>query len=158
MAGPACAYLSAQGDQPHSPDLLASPLQRAVSAGLMLLHVKGRKSGRVYVVPVGRHVCEGQLVASAGGAWRRYVVGGADLEVTLEGRRRPAYGELIDDPGAVAETFEALKRMGPRRASRLGLRTERPSDADNRPNCGRHWSTATSCACLCAILAEPAGR
>lgn len=103
--------------------LLRSPLHRVVSTGLMLLHVKGRKSGRVYVVPVGRHVYEGQLVASAGGAWRRNLVGGADLEVTLEGRRRPAYGELIDDPGAVAEIFEGLlAQMGPKRANRLGLK------------------------------------
>lgn len=103
--------------------LLASPLHGAVSNGLMLLHVIGRKSGRVYVVPVGRHVYQGQLVASAGGAWRRNLAGGAELEVTLDGRRRPAYGELIDDPGAVAEIFESLlAQVGHRRANRLGLK------------------------------------
>jgi len=89
----------------------------------MLLHVTGRKSGRVYVIPVGRHYHEGQLVASAGGAWRRNVAGGADLEVTLDGRRRRAHGELLDDPQVVAKIFgDLLVGVGLRRAIRLGLK------------------------------------
>ncbi|WP_161965163.1 hypothetical protein [Ornithinimicrobium cerasi] len=103
--------------------ILRSPLHRAASTGLMLLHVKGRKSGRVYVVPVGRHVYQGQLVALAGGTWRRNLAGGADLEVTLDGHRRPAHGELIEDPREVAEIFEdLLAQIGPKRANRLGLK------------------------------------
>lgn len=103
--------------------VLRSPLHRAVSKDLMLLHVRGRKSGRVYVVPVGRHEHEGQLVASAAGAWRRNLAGGADLEVTLGGQRRPAHGELVDDPQQVAEIFsDLLAKVGLKRASQLGLK------------------------------------
>jgi hypothetical protein len=99
----------------------------------MLLHVTGRRTGRVYVVPVGRHDHHGQLVASAGGAWRRNLAGGAALEVTLDGRRRRAHGELIDDPLMVAEIFgDLLKDLGPRRAVRLGLKV----NVDRAPTTG----------------------
>ncbi|MBK8468323.1 MAG: nitroreductase family deazaflavin-dependent oxidoreductase [Actinomycetales bacterium] len=103
--------------------ILRSPLHRAVSGGLMLLHVTGRKSGRVYDVPVGRHEYNGQLVTSAGGAWRRNLAGGADLEVTLDGRRRRARGELVEDPHEVAQIFSyLLAKVGLKRANTLGLR------------------------------------
>lgn len=99
----------------------------------MLLHVTGRKSGRVYVVPVGRHELHGQLVVSAGGTWRSNFVGGADLELTLDGRRRRAHGELIDDPQEVAETFsDLLAQIGLRGATMLGLKlnVKRPPTTD----------------------------
>lgn len=103
--------------------VLQSRMHRAVGGGLMLLHVTGRKSGRVYDVPVGRHEYHGQLVASAGGGWRRNLAGGADLEVTLDGRRRRAHGELVEDPREVAEIFsDLLAQVGLKRVNTLGLR------------------------------------
>lgn len=102
--------------------VLGSPLHRAFSRDLMLLHVTGRTSGRVYVVPVGRHEHHGQLLVSAGGSWRQNLRNGADLEVTLDGRRLRAHGELVDDPQEVAEIFgDLLKDLGLSRANRLGL-------------------------------------
>jgi F420H(2)-dependent quinone reductase len=103
--------------------VLQSRLHRALSRDLMLLHVTGRKSGRVYVFPVGRYELDGQLVASAGGAWRRNLVGGGDLELTLNGRRRRAHGDLVDDPHEVAEIFsDLLAQLGLKRANRMGLK------------------------------------
>lgn len=103
--------------------VLRSPAHRAFSKNLMLLHVTGRRTGHVYVVPVGRHEHEGQLVASAGGGWRRNLKGGADCDVTLDGQRRHARGLLVDDPEEVAVIFsDLLAAMGRDRANRLGLR------------------------------------
>ena len=103
--------------------VLRSPLHRALSRDLMLLHVTGRTSGRVYDVPVGRHEHHGQLVASAGGSWRRNLRHGANLEVTVDGRRLRAYGELVEDPHEVAQIFsDLLNGLGRKRANRLGLR------------------------------------
>ena len=103
--------------------VLQSPLHRALSSGLMLLHVRGRKSGRVYVFPVGRYELDGQLVASAGGAWRRNLAGGAKLEVTLDGRRHHAHGDLVDDPHEIAVIFSGLlAQLGLKRANRLALK------------------------------------
>lgn len=58
----------------------------------MILHVSGRKSGRIYDIVVGRHVIDGQLMAHAGGPWRVNLRGGADLTVTLDGRQQAARG------------------------------------------------------------------
>ena len=103
--------------------VLQSPLHRALSRNLMLLHVTGRRSGCVYVFPVGRYEHDGQLVASAGGAWRRNLAGGANLGVTLDGRRHSAHGELVDDPYEVAEIFsDLLAQLGLKRANRVGLK------------------------------------
>jgi len=103
--------------------LMRSPLHGALDKGLLLLHVRGRTSGRVYVVPVGRHELRGQLLVSAGGGWRRNLKGGAELEVTIDGRRVPAHGVLVEDPQEVAEVFrDLLDQEGLNRANRLGLR------------------------------------
>ena len=102
--------------------ILQSRLHRALSGNLMLLHVTGRKSGRVYLIPVGRYQHNGQLIASAGGQWRRNLAGGGDLDVTLDGRRRHAHGDLVDDPLEVTQIFsELLAQLGLKRANRLAL-------------------------------------
>jgi hypothetical protein len=66
----------------------------------MLWHLTGTRSGRVHVVPVGRHEHHGQL-----GSPEAQPRGGAALELTIDGRRRRAEGELVDDPEVVAEIF-----------------------------------------------------
>lgn len=103
--------------------VLSSPLHRIASGGLMVLHVRGRRTGRVYDVPVGRHELDGRLVTFGGGAWRVNLRGGADLEVTLDGRRRRAHAVLEEDPDRVAELFlRLLQGVGPKRANRVGLK------------------------------------
>ena len=103
--------------------LLSSPLHGIASKGLLVLHVTGRRTGRVYDVPVGRHELDGQLMTYGGGAWRANLRGGADLEVTVDGRRRRAYAVLEEDPDHVAEVFDRLlKKLGPKRANRVALK------------------------------------
>ena len=103
--------------------VLRSPAHRAFSKDLMLLHVRGRRTGREYVVPVGRHEHHGELVASAAGGWKRNLKNGADCDVTLDGRRRHAHGVLVDDPHEVAVIFsDLLAAMGRDHANRLGLK------------------------------------
>ena len=46
--------------------LLRSPLHRLASKNLMLLTVTGRKSGRTYTLPVGRHARSCCLLAATG--------------------------------------------------------------------------------------------
>lgn len=102
--------------------VLQSRLHPVLSKQLMLLHVRGRRSGRVYVVPVGRHQLRGLLVASAGGRWKRNLAGGGQLKVTLDGRRLTARGELVEDSHEVAEIFgDLLAGLGLKRARMLGL-------------------------------------
>jgi hypothetical protein len=113
--------------------VLASPLHGIASKGLLVLHVRGRRTGKVYDVPVGRHELDGQLLTYGGGRWRFNLRGGADLEVTIDGRRRQAHAELEEDPVRVAEVFHRLLTdLGPKKANRVGLsvNVDRPPTLD----------------------------
>jgi deazaflavin-dependent oxidoreductase (nitroreductase family) len=96
--------------------LLRSPLHRLASKNLMLLTVTGRKSGRTYTLPIGRHEePDGTFVLSAGGNWRHNLRGGADVRVTLDGRERVGHATLEEDPTRAAEVFKGLlDHAGPR--------------------------------------------
>ena len=103
--------------------VVRSRVHRALSKHLLSRHVTGRKSARVYDVPVGRYQYNGRLVASAGGRWKANLARGAELDVTLDGRRRPAHAELLNEPQLVAEIFAALiTELGPKRVNRLGMK------------------------------------
>ena len=107
--------------------LLQSPLHRLASRHLMLLTFKGRKTGRTYTVVVGRHEVEdGTLIVplgTTGRQWRLNFCNGAPVEVTIEGRLRRGWGELVEDPEEVARVYELLlNRVGLKNARRLGLK------------------------------------
>lgn len=96
--------------------VLRSPLHRLLSRNLMLLGVTGRRTGRSYTVPVGRHqLDDGTFVLSASGNWRHNLRGGADVRVTLDGRSRAAHASLEEDPERATEALKGmLERVGPR--------------------------------------------
>jgi hypothetical protein len=56
--------------------------------------------------------------------WRLNFRGGADIEVTLRGRRRPARAALIEEPDTVARAYMGvINRLGWQAAQRrLGIR------------------------------------
>jgi len=112
--------------------VLRSPLHRLMSKHLMVLTVTGRKSGRTYSMPVGRYALDDRgFLLSAGGTWRHNLRGGADVEVTLDGRRRRAHAVLEEDADRAAAEFKALlARVGPR-ALGLKVHVDRPPTVDD---------------------------
>jgi len=106
--------------------LLRSPLHRAFSRHLMLLAFRGRKSGKMYEVVVGRHEVDGALLVptgTTGRRWRLNFRGGTTAEVTLGSIRRRGWGELIEEPDEVARIHQLLLgRIGLKNARRLGLK------------------------------------
>ena len=88
--------------------LLRSPLHGLVDEHLMLLHFRGRKTGRGYTLPVGRRDIDGRLGVLTSSGWRANFRGGAPVEVTLEGERRPGHAELAEDPEEVARVYAKL--------------------------------------------------
>jgi hypothetical protein len=103
--------------------LLGSPLHRLLDDFFLVLHLTGRKTGRRYDIPVGYVDMEGKLTVVTVARWRVNLRGGADVEVTLRGRRRPMHALLEEDPASVAVSYQAMiDRIGWQKAQRqLGL-------------------------------------
>jgi hypothetical protein len=103
--------------------LLGSPLHRVLDDSFLVLHLTGRKTGRRYDIPVGYVDMEGRLAVVTVARWRVNLRGGADVEVTLRGRRRPMRALLEEDPAAVAVSYQAMiGRLGWKKAQRqLGI-------------------------------------
>ena len=74
----------------------------------MVLRFFGRKTGRRYDVPVVAHRLDGELYALTDAVWRNNFRGGADVEVTLDGHVTRMWGQLLDDPEAVAPLYAGL--------------------------------------------------
>jgi F420H(2)-dependent quinone reductase len=104
--------------------LLGSRLHTRVSEVLLLLHYRGRRTGRRYTVPVGYNWIDGRLSVLTNSSWRHNFEGGRDLEVTYRGQRRPAHAQLVSDPETVATIYhELISDLGVQQAQRrLGIR------------------------------------
>jgi len=89
----------------------------------MLLHFLGRRTGRAYVVAVGRRTIDGRLAALTNSGWRVNFRGGAPVEVTLGGELRRGDAELVEDPEEVARIYANLiEEYGREKAGRrLGI-------------------------------------
>jgi hypothetical protein len=107
--------------------LLRSPLHRLAGKNLILLTVTGRKSGRTYTVPVGRHeLPTGTFVIFAAGAWRHNLRGGADVQVVLDGQTRAGHVVPEDDPDRAAEVFKTMLDRTGARAVGVKVNVDRP--------------------------------
>lgn len=97
---------------------------RQVADTLMVLHFVGRRSGRLYHVPVARRDIGGRLAVLTNAGWRVNFRGGQDIGVTIDGRHRPAHATLVEDPQGVAEMLARLiEDIGVAQAVRqLGIR------------------------------------
>ena len=108
--------------------VLRSPLHRLLDATfrprIQVLAVTGRKTGRRYTIVVGRHEIDGVPVIFTSMPWRVNVRGGADVQVTYEGKTAPAHAVLVEDPDEVADTYATvIGRLGWQAAQRqLGMK------------------------------------
>ncbi len=91
---------------------------------ILVLHLTGRRTGRLLDVPVGYHLLDGVPTVFTNSTWRHNLAGGRDVEVTFRGRRRPARAELVRDVGEVTDAYtDLITRLGWRAAQRrLGIR------------------------------------
>ena len=129
--------------------LLGSPLHGVLDHSFLVLHLTGRKTGRRYDIPVGYVDMEGKLTVVTVARWRVNLRGGADVEVTLRGRRRPMHALLEEDPAAVAVSYQAMiDRIGWKKAQRqLGISLpggRAPTTLELRDAAGEYgWSVIT---------------
>lgn len=97
--------------------LLSIPLPTPINARLMLLRIRGRRSGRVYRQPVS-YVRDGAtLLTPGGGRWTRNLVAGEAVPANPRGREQALFPELVSDPDAIVPLLERLIRGNPRASS-----------------------------------------
>lgn len=104
--------------------VLSSPLHGLVDEHLLLLHFRGRKTGRAYTVVVGQRTIDGRTSVLTNSGWRINFRGGAPVEVTFKGERRRGRAELVEDPEEVASVYgDLIGEYGYQGAGRrLGIR------------------------------------
>jgi hypothetical protein len=104
--------------------LLHSRAHRWFDSAVLLLHIRGRRTGLHYDIPVGYHHGHGPLWVFTDSRWRVNLRRGADIQITLNGVRTPMRAELEEDPEQVAKVYaERIEELGWKAAQRrLGIK------------------------------------
>ena len=114
--------------------VLRSPLHAILSNGMMLMTVKGRKTGASYTLQVGYYREGGYLwvITSRDRTWWRNLQGGALVNLLL--KRKPVQGvaDVETDGKAVEARMSEYLQHVPQAAGSLGIRMENkiPNPAD----------------------------
>jgi hypothetical protein len=94
--------------------VLATPLlHRAVSNRVLVVDVIGRKTGRRYRIPVGFTSTTDGLLVGTVGRWRRNLMPGQHVCVTVRRQRREMLAEVITDEARCAELYGAILSHNP---------------------------------------------
>jgi hypothetical protein len=116
--------------------LLRSPFHGLLSRTMLLISFAGRRSGKIYTLPVS-YAHDGEtivIVSQADRSWWRNLRGGAPVWVRVQGKNLTGYAESFENSVAVAEGLQALLRQLPafRKHSGIALtadgQPERPDD------------------------------
>lgn len=130
---------------------------RGVAGGqLLVLHYRGRRTGRRYDLPVGYHVVDGAVVVLTDSGWRHNFGQATEVEATLRGERRAYEARLEDRPERVAEVYRTLfERLGTRGAQRrLGLQVH----VDRAPTTSELADLVRTCGLAAVLLTAPRGQ
>jgi hypothetical protein len=93
--------------------LLSLPFRTPMSRRLMLVELKGRKSGRVYKQPVS-YVRDGEtLLTPGGGNWKLNLREDQVNRLHLNGKWVTARPELVRDPETVTELLGRMRAASP---------------------------------------------
>ncbi|OMC01057.1 hypothetical protein A5733_03225 [Mycobacterium sp. NS-7484] len=108
--------------------LLRMPFAGAARKQFMVLTVRGRKTGRQYVIPLSAHVIDNTLYAMTDAPWKYNFRNGATAEVLHDGQTTTMHGDLIEDHATVADLFHrCAESYGVKRAQRMmGLTFREP--------------------------------
>ncbi len=104
--------------------ILRSPMHGLISKSVMLVTFAGRKSGKVYTVPVN-YVRDGDqylTVSYRQRNWWRNLRGGVPVTLHIEGQDLKAVAEVEEETTPVAENLTALFRSAPQVARYLAVK------------------------------------
>ena len=111
--------------------VLRSPFHGMLSNGMMLITIKGRKTGKTYTTPVG-YYSENEflwVITSRERTWWKNLQGGAKVDLLL--KRKPVEGFAdveLDEKSVLARMPEYLRHI-PQAAKPMKIRME-----DGKPN------------------------
>ena len=104
--------------------LLATPLVcRMLGRRLLTIYAVGRRSGRLYAVPVAYSRHQGQLLVGTQFRWIRNLRSGEPVQIRLLGQRRTAEVRVFTREAEVVDLLAVLARdnKGFARFNRIGL-------------------------------------
>jgi deazaflavin-dependent oxidoreductase (nitroreductase family) len=111
--------------------VLRSPFHGMLSNGMMLISIKGRKTGNIYTTPVGYYEENGSLwvITSRDRTWWKNLQGGAQVDLLL--KHKPVQGLAdvdLDEKSVEARMYEYLRHV-PQAAKPMKVSME-----DGKPN------------------------
>ncbi|MBG0830121.1 nitroreductase family deazaflavin-dependent oxidoreductase [Planomonospora sp. ID67723] len=125
--------------------LARSPLRFLLDDAVVLLTVRGRRSGREITVPAGYAEQDGELllVSRTGRRWWRNLLDGAPVRVLLRGREQRGTAQVFTDIGQVTQVLLAMsaapghlsgaaQSAWARDAVAIRIRLDDPSPAEDR--------------------------
>lgn len=93
--------------------ILRSPLHPVMSGRLLVINVTGRKTGKLYRLPVGYVEHNGAILIGTAGKWRRNLPAHPQVTVLLRGKQRQATAEVITDEERAAELYRPILAKNP---------------------------------------------
>jgi deazaflavin-dependent oxidoreductase (nitroreductase family) len=112
--------------------LLRSPLHGLVSKSILLIGVKGRKSGKTISVPVN-YIRDGNtlwVTSQRPRKWWRNLTDGAAVNVRLAGRDLKGMGRAITDVAEVGDGLLSYFRLAPRYAKYFSVKIDAAGQPD----------------------------
>lgn len=101
--------------------MLRSPLHGLVSNHLLVITLRGRKSGKLYHAPV-EYLQDGNqiiVISHASRVWWRNLIGTADVMLHLRGFDVHAVGTAILAQDAIASAAQEIYHLSPERAAKF---------------------------------------
>lgn len=111
--------------------ILRSPFHGMLSNGMMLITVRGRKTGRKYTTPVGFYEKDGNLwvLTNRERTWWRNLKGGAPIELLLKREPVNGFAEPELDDKTIRERLVEYVEHIPASANPMGIHV-----VDKKPN------------------------
>ena len=106
--------------------VLRSPLHGMLSNSMLLITVKGRKTGKEYTLPVNYYRQNGNLwvLTNRDRTWWRNLQGGAEVSLLLKRQPVSAFAEPELGNQPVKQTLSDYLRHIPQAAKPMGIRME----------------------------------
>ena len=106
--------------------ILNSPLHPLMSASTAIIYVTGRRSGRIYSIPVNYERDGGEVRITSGRdrTWWKNLRGGSEARLRIMGESYSAQAEVVEDDDVVSAYLDALLLRQPNMARFYGVNKE----------------------------------